>query len=432
MSRLELINFSPLKSSFDFESEVNREAIDPDISVRNLPQLYWSTGYPWHEANLYLHSRIAEVLRSSISIQTLGSIAKRLLAFMRFLEEYELDWNRLPYREPDRPLNMYRGYLIDQRNMGNISSSLASSRMNCVLNFYRWAQEVGVIWAREDVCGDTEVMLSRVTNNGLIRKLKVRSSRLAIPNRSRRGTILEDGLQPISKHERDMFLQLAKECSSIEVYLMLLLGFYTGMRIGSICDLKKKTLETATRHHSTPELFWIKIGPGIAGAPVNTKNDVNGEIVIPRFLLLELASYLKSVRRLSREAKASPENKVRVFLNKNGAGYYDEKAMGHPTIDVEMSRLRRKAADRGLSVGHFKFHQTRATFATHVAEVALANCGGNIGRAIALVRDLLLHKQESTSMRYIKFVQENKLIGEWADSFTREVVQHAIFVRDRR
>lgn len=432
MARLELIVFSPIHPDFDFANILDYKAISEEVKVDSFPQLYWKNRFPWNAANLYLHSRVNEIIRSSISVLTLVSIAKSLLAYMRFLEEYELAWDKFNYRESVRPLNMYRGYLIDKRNKGQIASSLASFRMNSVLNFYRWTQDSGVIEAPENLCADTEISFSHITSNGLIRKLKVRSSRLAVPNRSRRGTILEDGLQPISKEDRDALLEVAKERASIELYLMLLLGFYTGMRIGSICDLKIKTLETAFRHHSTPELFWIRIGPGAIGAPVKTKNNVNGEVIIPRFLLMELLVYVKSPRRLIRAAKAPSLNKGHVFLNRNGRSYYDEKKLGHPTVDVEMSRLRKKIGEKSISTHHFKFHQTRATFATNVAEIALANCGENVGGAIALVRELLLHKNESTSMRYIKFVQEHGVLSKWADDFTRDVIQHAISVRERK
>ena len=61
----------------------------------------------------------------------------------------------------------------------------------------------------------------------------------------RPGQTLEDGLLPVSETDRDAILDFAAENATPELYLMLALGFFTGMRLGSICDLKIQSLERA-------------------------------------------------------------------------------------------------------------------------------------------------------------------------------------------
>lgn len=54
---------------------------------------------------------------------------------------------------------------------------------------------------------------------------------------------MESGLPPVSAVDRDAILDFAKQNASSELYLMLALGFFTGMRLGTICDLRIDTLE---------------------------------------------------------------------------------------------------------------------------------------------------------------------------------------------
>ncbi|MDP1045416.1 site-specific integrase, partial [Klebsiella pneumoniae] len=73
----------------------------------------------------------------------------------------------------------------------------------------------------------------------------VQSSELSIKNRKANALRLEDGLLPVSADDRDIILEYAAEHASWELYLLLTLGFYTGMRLGTLCDLKVSSLERA-------------------------------------------------------------------------------------------------------------------------------------------------------------------------------------------
>lgn len=86
---------------------------------------------------------------------------------------------------------------------------------------------------------------------------------------------------------------------------------------------------------------------------------------------------------------------------------------------MEMHSLRTLATSPAMDVlRHFKFHQTRCTFATELARLAIA-AGGAIN-ALAIVKEFLLHSREATSMKYIKFVEKTPAKEEAANAFTRE------------
>lgn len=61
----------------------------------------------------------------------------------------------------------------------------------------------------------------------------------------------------------------------------------------------------------------------------------------------------------------------------------------------------------------FRFHQSRCTFATELARVAMKH--GSVGMAVQLVRQALLHKSEKTTLTYIRFIEKTDAMSGMAD-----------------
>ena len=66
----------------------------------------------------------------------------------------------------------------------------------------------------------------------------------------------------------------------------------------------------------------------------------------------------------------------------------------------------------------FRFHQSRCTFATELARVAMKM--GTVGMAVQLVKQALLHKSEKTTLTYIRFIEKTDAMSGMADAFTRD------------
>jgi hypothetical protein len=80
------------------------------------------------------------------------------------------------------------------------------------------------------------------------------------------------------------------------------------------------------------------------------------------------------------------------------------------------SDLRKELVQNGFSqFGNFKFHQSRATFGTMLMSFMLESLPPM--NAIAFVRDAMLHKHESTTWGYIKFLETANAKAEFADKF---------------
>ncbi|WP_235086201.1 site-specific integrase [Chromobacterium sp. Beijing] len=375
----------------------------------------WQNFSPWREANLWALERAST---RGVSIKTVQSHFTALHAYANWLEEANVNWWDFPLRKADRCLVRYRGALIEARDRGVIAPSTTSQRMASVVLFYKWLYEKGFLSTESHLWAEKSVVIHFADKVGFERTILVKSTDLAIPNRSAPGERLEDGLLPVAVKDRDVILTFAKKNASEELFLMLSLGFFTGMRIGTLTDLKVQTLERAVPDPATSNLFRLAVGPG-ADPPVRTKFGVTGQVWITKVQLDELLTYVYSVRRLLREAKSNPENRDLVFLTRFGNPYIKHGLDKSTAINVEMHSLRQSGLKNGVTVlRNFHFHQTRCTFATELARLAI-HVGGSIN-ALAIVKEALLHKHEATSLKYIRFVEKTPLKIEMGNAFTRE------------
>lgn len=382
-------------------------------STKLLPQIFWTDQTPWQEANLWAHDRART---RDVDMQTVVANLRGLAHYATFLESRALQWFEFPAIKADRCIVQYRGFLKDAMSNGDLSPSTASARMRYVIAFYRWVQIEGIFTPANQMWRDKPVYIKYFDAVGFERSMLRISTDLSIPNRARPGERLEDGLLPVSANDRDCILNFAMKNASQEFFLLLSAGFFTGMRLGTLCDLKIKTLEHAVPDPAASGMFLLSVGPG-ASIPVHTKFGVTGQVWITRELREALLEYAYSPRRLFREALATPENRQLLFLTRYGNSYSRRNTDNSCAINVEMSGFRKAGVVSGLKVlSRFHFHQSRCTFATELATLAI-KVGDDIS-AIAFVRDALLHKNEATALKYVKFAKKKPVMQSAANAFS--------------
>lgn len=414
MARLEYIRYVPHRSEM-VDGCIEWSPVRNSHVIDGLPQIIWGNSTPWREANLWACERATS---KDVSLKTVESNARALHAYANWLEETGADWWDFPPRKADRCLVRYRGALIKARDEGDIAPSTITERMAAVVRFYRWLHAMRLLSPTWPMWKERTIGIRLTDAVGFERTILVNSTDLAIPNRRAPGERLEDGLLPVSAHDRDDILTFAKESASEELFLMLTSGFFSGMRLGTIADLKIQTLERAVPDPATPELFRLAVGPG-ADPPVHTKFGVTGHVWITRAHLDELKNYAYSVRRLKRQGKAAPENRNMVFLTRFGNTYAMRGSDKSPALNVEMHAFRKRGLAGGMAVlRYFHFHQSRCTFATELARLAI-RAGGAIN-AIAIIKEAMLHKDEATTFKYIKFIEKTPVKVEAANAFTRD------------
>lgn len=414
MATLERIRYVPHYIEL-IAGKAKYQSISGRPTIEGMPQIFWADCKPWREANLWAVERISI---GDTSLKTVASNMNGLLNYAKFLELHELHWLTFPVRKADRCLVLYRGALIKMRDSGQLSPSTASEYMrNCVM-FYRWVKSKGLVSPDLPLWRDKPYFIKYFDQVGFERSLNGVTTDIGIPNRTRLGEALEDGLLPVSAVDRDAILNLAKTEATRELYLMLCLGFFTGMRLGSICDLKIESLKRAIPDPSAHGLLRMTLGPG-ASPPVHTKFNVTGQVWIPEALRDELLGYANTLERIRREAAAKPENRGLLFLTRFGNPYGRRGSDQSSAVNVEMSLFRKIGIATGVpALRAFHFHQSRCTFGTELARLALSACS-DVAIAISVVGKALLHgpNSEATTFKYIKFIQAAPIKQALADSF---------------
>ena len=152
--------------------------------------------------------------------------------------------------------------------------------------------------------------------------------------------------------------------------------------------------------------------------PVHTKFGVSGQVWIESSDLERLKIYAFSSRRLKRQAVASEPDRDCLFLTRFGGRYGTEGSDLSRSMNVELGRLRNEGVAQGIKAfRNFRFHQSRCTFATELARVAIRH--GSVGIAIRLVKQALLHRNEASTLKYIQFVERTAAMADAADAFTQ-------------
>lgn len=403
---------------------VPQEIVDPrtrlrmSVAAARVPQLLWASGALWDEANLWFLARARLLLSGQLKADTIGANGKDLLAYADWLERAGTHWWQCHARDDQRPLNRYRGHLVSSYEQGVIAPTLASRRMATLKTFYRWLLTEQILSPGFPLWSERKVRIAYEDAFGFRRHIEAVQTSLDIKATKRVGEVsLEEGLQPVSLEVRDAILDLAHRRFSHELFLMLSLGFWSGLRIGSICDLKIQTIENVVSIHKCPALKHINIGPR-ANPPVKMKLGQSSDgIVVPTQLHEQLLDYSVSLARGQRVALAKPEHKHLLFLTKFGNPYGGSGPDRSPTVNAEMSRLKRMAREEGLNIDDFTFHWSRATFATMWARAARAN--GNLHEFMPTLKRMLAHKHDRTTERYIRWVEKEEVRATVMDEFTR-------------
>lgn len=403
MANLEYVDFRPSREVLVGEGlSWEHDRLSPRI--QRLPQIFWSSGESWVEANLWALDKLTS---HGCNIETARSLMKHLQSYACFLEKEALDWRHFPIRKSERAVVRFRGYLLHQIQMGSLASSTARSRMNAVIQFYRFAASQDFISPTTPMWRERTVVVRYHDPHGFRRALTRMSTDLNIPNRVAPGIRLEDGLFPLSSAHMTELLDFTARSAPEELHLMLTLGFFTGARLHTISTLTIESIEQARPDPYINNIFLIMVGPG---TKVETKFDVKGELLIPKILLDKLKQYAYSARRLKREIKSKEPSKSILFLTSRGMPYKNS------AIGVLMTDLRKKANIANLKfMRNFKFHQTRATYGTWLMKLSLEVTTPSA--AIAFVKSAMLHKHESTTFKYVRFIESTKGKEEAAKAF---------------
>lgn len=394
MATLEYIHYIPHRPEID-ACEVKWLADTAVRSVDRLPQVFWKSGKSWREVNLWA----LEMARNrDVKLRTVVSKMEHLHKYADWLEQTQNAWRHFPQTKAERVLVRYRGHLTNQRDSDVLKPSTTTTRMNAVICFYRFAADKNFVSHEAPKWQDRQVVLPYFDTAGFQRTMTRVTTDISIPNRVRFGLRLEDGLLPLTQHHKLELLEFSHDNASPELYLMLMTGFFTGARLGTIITLHTTALDNAVRDPALAGMWLVKAGPGTG---ISTKFDVSGNLMIPDQLMVHLRAYVTSRRHLDRIIKADDCDKTLVFLTRFSTPYKVT------SVDREMVDLRHAGQAAGLRfLQKFKFHQSRATYGTWLMKLCLEV--SSVKAAIEFVKNAMFHKREATTFGYVTFIEKTK------------------------
>lgn len=398
--------------------------VDPKRKTQeSFPQIFFSNGEPWHEANRYAFYRFKY---EGKDIKTIHREMTHLARYADWLEVSGLHWLYFPKKKHVRCLYRFRAFLIEQRDIGLVAPSTTSQAMKSVVAFYRWASFHGYADISSELFDDETKVISFFDRVGFRRTIDVTTSKLSIPNRTRTGIRLEDGLTPLSQASAKKLMAHLSEHRNYELFLMTKLALQSGCRHETITTLKIDALEKAYPDQRLSNVMRVKVGPGTG---VNTKHDVSGEVYFPKSLVNELMDYFNSAEAILRRSKASTAMQKNVFLTTRGNRYTTQ------TFGTLIHRLKEELISAGnTEFGRYRFHQLRATFGTMLMRTLLNTTGTTSANALEFVKNAMLHRDANTTWRYIDFIEKEPIEEQFLDALwslftgsekeSSEVIEH--------
>ncbi|MEI5998429.1 integrase [Paraburkholderia bengalensis] len=290
------------------------------------PVVLDSRGVPWDAATIYILSRSQAQLHPDMT--TFQGIADDLALFLRFLEEFEVDYLSFPRFKLQRPTYRFHGYLKNRIFQRKIASATARRAMGSVIAFYRFLVAEGMFTPENPLWEDRDQYLTFKDSRGLAisKRVNVTDVSIRAPKQvDPYDGCINDGerLRPLSQNEQQWLFEALAALQNPEMLLIHLLMVTSGARIQTAL-----TLRSADVRDELPESareFRCKVGPGTG---VDTKNNKQLTLHIPRWVYEMLRQYAASDRAVARRSKAKggDNDDQYLFLTQQGSPYYQQKA----------------------------------------------------------------------------------------------------------
>lgn len=406
---------------------------------------------PWPLGTLYILAQLES--ETTPNMATYQSRADDLGAYKEWLDTQDHP-DELMFAFPKvklrRPTYRYRGYLQQQIQAGEISPATAKRRMGTVVAFYRWLIDHNYCQPEHPPWDETQYQLAFKTADGRVVSKKGASTDLSVyapKSEDPFAGVIQDGgkLRPLPGKEQNWIFEATEAKGNTECYLIQLFILCTGARIQTAGTLR-------LRHFTNPnpgyaksltgdgEIFKLKAGPGTG---IDTKNDKNGVLLIPRPVYELLHTYALSERAKVRWGrfitKHGDHPDPYLFLTQQGNPYYTAKSeaqrfnpdlnrrhekTGQPVrqfLKEHVIPYVRKHHDKRF---HYRIHDLRASFGMNMTELLMELVKKrtiSLNRARMTVKDLLWHESFATTDRYLNYRSQMDVIYDAVNGYGNQL-----------
>lgn len=402
---------------------------------------------PWPLGTLYILSQLEAV--TSPRMTSFQSRADDLGAYKEWLDihdrpdELMFDFCKIKLR---RPTYRYHGHVQKQIFAGEIAPSTGRRRMGTVVAFYRWLIANKYFEPEYPAWEEKQYQLFFKNTEGFSISKSVTSTDVGIRAPEAEdpfaGTIQDGGkLRPLTGQEQDWVLGATQSKGNTECYLIQLFMLATGARIQTAGTLRLRHFTLDNPRFSKAltgdgEVFKLKAGPGTG---IDTKNDKNGVLQIPRPVFELLRTYALSaraeVRRGRFAAKEADHPDPYLFLTQQGSPYYAAKSdvlrfkpelnrrhekTGQPVRQFIKEHVIPYVREHYDNRFHYQIHDLRASFGMNMTELFTGQVQEGkitLHKARMNVKDLLWHASFATTDLYLNYRSQMDAIYEAVNKY---------------
>jgi integrase len=388
-------------------------------------------------ANNYLMHLMINRDHKCVSLQS-----RALIHFFAFLNDRQMRWDVMPYRQNKRPTYQFKKHLEalsrSREAESKLSGKTCQGYMRCVVNFYRHMIAKGHPFDNPPF--EHEIMAVNVqggySSMSATRSINVQTTDLRIKaaNTGRRDGV-PNKLISLSKFEWDeLDFVLRKDrriirningrevvgSLAIEFSFIFLLMRYSGLRREEVVTFRAPLVFRPAADQIKKGYVTLRIGPFCG---VETKNGTEREIEIPAYLMLKLHEYAMGKRYIRRRSMYEKENSgvdAPFFLNNRG------KQFSSGTLNARWGEVRKMMTNRiGRQFEH-KPHNLRATYGVFRL-YSLIDAGVSQSDALTLIQSKMGHSDISSTLHYLKQVQEEASGDEKAEHVYEFLFDHEDF-----
>ncbi|KPV91548.1 Tyrosine recombinase XerC [Pseudoalteromonas sp. P1-30] len=358
--------------------------------LESLPTLYTSDARFVHSVNAWFYDLVA-----CKRLKDLNSYSRALLCYWSYLEVNSLNWDEFPPIKRLKPTYKFKYHLLSEVNSRKISPSTANLYLKHVVQFYIWAIEESEIEINDEKTAPFVIEFISIKRTDKLAHLKPKfivqttDLKIRVPKKS------ESGLSPLTSESLLAFSNKLKS-EPIEFKLMCALALLSGLRKSEACSFTQEALNSAIPTSNSHTRYTLTLGPSTG---VNTKYNKQREIEVPATLFNKLKDYSISERRLKKIQKLKIRGEYEpLFISQYG----NQAPVG--TLSARWSDFR-KIIKFTHSNFHYSFHDLRSTYATYRLN-DLLDAGLGVGEALDCLMHWMGHDQESTTMKYIRYLQK--------------------------
>lgn len=393
--------------------------------VNDLPQIVSADGRLVYPMNLYLTVCARKT-------QNINTSAKALLMYCRWLDFNNRSYKDV-YAEPeDGSPHLFGRFLIrciKNRNKDpdkpTLALSTAKTYMRIIIDFYKWMHKEGVfiwtdnvkpfIFSYKRIFRNSKKHVDMLSHTRRNQEIVVQTTHL-MKEFPRNAEVEEfKKLKPLTRDSLDI---LEGYIQSVEFpvrdRLVIELAYYGGLRIEEVATLNEGAIYQPKLDDDECNLV-INTLDG-----VETKGDKSRVTKIPASLMRRLFDYKISEQR----------QKIVEKLKASGVGAdFEPKLILSPrtllgqittnTIESIWSKLRKKIQIK-FNDWYYKFHDLRATFATHYLLSKSEDSSLPLSHYISGLQVLMGHSESTDTLKYVDFLNDLALSKRAAYRRNRE------------